>query len=227
LLIPALLLLRAVRGRWASRPLLDPALVLAGIGYLAGFVATRFWVDWGVPAALVWVALEIEDALEQAGTADRRARVAWVLGSAIAVFLATTSDIGARWSTPDTTYLPLLAPSAAAALPDPGGILYSDDLSLFFSTFFRRPNAPWRYMVGFEPGLMPLDDQATLRAIQRERTPAAFAPWVTRMRREDRLVLRAAGPPPAIPGIAWQELGGNLWSGRIAVLPAAEVPRTP
>jgi hypothetical protein len=191
------------------------------MGYLAGFVATRFWVDWGVPAGLVWVALEIQDALEQAQTADRRERLAWALAPALAVYLATASDIGGRWSTPNTAYVPLLVPSAAAALPDPGGILYTDDLGLFFTTFFRRPMAPWRYMVGFEPGLMPVEDREILRVIQRERTPEAFAPWVARMRSEDRLVLRPAGRPPAIPGIAWTDLGGNLWSGRIASVPRA------
>jgi hypothetical protein len=212
----SLLLLRAVRGRWTNDAVLHPAFVLAFMGWIAGFLATRFWVDWGVPAGLVWAALEIQDALEQWTTGHARARIAALAVPALALFLAVTSDIGGRWSRPDTKYVPLVAPSAREALPDEGGILYSDDLDLFFSTFYRLPHAPWRYMVGFEPGLMPPADREVLRTIQRERTPTAFAPWVERMRPADRLILRASGNPPTIPAIAWQALDGNLWSGRIA-----------
>jgi hypothetical protein len=215
-LLLSLLLLRAVRGRWTARPVLDPALLLAGMGFVAGFAATRFWVDWGVPAGLAWASVEIEDALEQMKSEDARVRLSWIVAPAVALFLATTADIGGRWSRRDSPYLPLLAHEAASALPDPGGILYTDDINLFFPLFYRRPDAPWRYMVGFEPGWMPADDRAVLKAIQRERTPSAFVPWVRKMRREDRLVLRASPAPPVIPGMAWQAVGPNLWSGRLA-----------
>jgi len=43
-------------------------------------------------------------------------------------------------------------------LPEKGGILYSSDMTIFYQTFFKNPNADWRYILGFEPALMPDED---------------------------------------------------------------------
>ena len=49
-------------------------------------------------------------------------------------------------------------PELKGWLPDKGGIFYSADMFLFYQTFFKNPKADWRYMIGFEPTLMPADD---------------------------------------------------------------------
>ena len=101
------------------------------------------------------------------------------------------------------------------SLPEAGGILYSDEMRVFYELFYRQPKAPWRYQVGYEPGLMPPEDLKVYRQILTARTTQAFAPWVAKMRPQDRLIIRSVGEqPPAIGGLEWQHLGGEIWSGR-------------
>ena len=51
-------------------------------------------------------------------------------------------------------------------LPEPGGIFYSAQMGFFYNTFYRNPQAEWRYILGLEPALMPEDDLKIYRDIQ-------------------------------------------------------------
>jgi hypothetical protein len=206
---------RALRGAWRPSAVSSPLFLLAVVGWVLGFASIRFWADWGVPAALVWLALELQEYLEGSsdGTSPRRLGIAATAG--LACLLAITGDAAGRWSRPDPTFWPVLAPEAAPHLPEPGGILYSDEMRLFYELFYRQPRAPWRYQVGYEPGLMPPDDLRVYRRILAARTTQAFSPWVAKMRPEDRLIIRSLGErPPAIGGLEWRHVGGEIWSGR-------------
>jgi hypothetical protein len=205
---------RALRGAWRLSALTNPFFILGTMGWILGFAGIRFWVDWGVPAALLWLALELQEFLEGAdGGGPRRLAVAAAAG--FACLLAVSADTSGRWSKVDPTFWPLLDPQARASLPDPGGILYSDEMRVFYQLFYRYPQAPWRYLVGYEPGLMPPEDLRVYRSILTTRTTQAFAPWVARMRPADRLVIRSLGEgPPGIEGLEWHHLGGEIWSGR-------------
>jgi hypothetical protein len=120
-----------------------------------------------------------------------------------------------RWSVRlDHAYAPLLRPEHAEWLPAPGGILYSPDVVLFHQVFYRRPEAPWRYMVGFEPGLMPPGDLAVYRDFRRRSTLEALLPWVSRMGPADRLVLLGPSRAPEGAPLEWTHLGDQLWVGR-------------
>ncbi|HSD66421.1 MAG TPA: hypothetical protein VLF95_06960, partial [Vicinamibacteria bacterium] len=189
--------------------------LLACVGWMLGFAGIRFWADWGVPAAMVWLALELQEYLESASGAGSPRRLAVAAAAGLTCFLAVTGDTSGRWSRPDPTFWPLLGAGAAPDLPEPGGILYSDEMRLFYQLFYREPRAPWRYQVGYEPGLMPPEDLRVYRQILTARTTQAFAPWVARMRPEDRLIIRSLGErPPAIMGLEWHHVGGEIWSGR-------------
>ena len=189
-------------------------LVLAGLGWLLGWLVIRFWSDWGVVALLVWMAIEIEAALEEKAAADDRRRVvaALVLGTAACFALS-----GPFRPVPlaDRPYLVLGSPSVDAQLPDPGGILYTDDMRVFYRLFALHPRAPWRYIVGYEPALMPPEDLATLRRILAARTGPNFERWVARMQPADRLVLRSLEGVPPIPRLEWVLVGQAVWIGRV------------
>ena len=218
-----LLAFRALRGRFRDGAWRDPVLVLAAAGWVLGYVSLRFWSDWGLPAALVWAARELEEWLEEMPPAApwRRLGATAVLGAA--VLLASSSDVMGRWSVRvDRTYAPLLEPELAEWLPRPGGILYSPDVLLFHQLFYRRPDAPWRYMVGFEPGLMPPEDLAVYRDFMKRGTVDALAPWVARMRPADRLVLLGPLASPAGTALEWKHAGGTLWAGRLPSRPPAD-----
>ncbi len=62
--IVAVLLWKAIRGTSGVRTFSSPIFMLALLGWILGFAVIRFWIDWGMPAAMVWLALEFRDALE-------------------------------------------------------------------------------------------------------------------------------------------------------------------
>jgi len=212
----ALLLWRALRGRWSTAAVASPVFALALLGWLLGWLVIRFWSDWGAVALLVWMALELEAALEQLTDPASRRRVALAVASGLAALLVLSANArGSRATPPERSFLSLTAKAADPYLPEPGGILYTDDMRLFFQVFYARPTAPWRYVVGYEPALMPPDDLATFRRILAARTPASFAPWVRKMKPPDRLVLQSTEGRPQIPELEWAQVSQTLWSGRV------------
>jgi hypothetical protein len=219
-----LLLWRFARGAWSTAVVDNPVFLLAATGWMLGWVIVRFWQDWGVPALLVFVAIELEIVLERRVPADstRRLLVAGVAGLG-ALLVLTANTRGQRFSPADRPYLSLTQ-AAGEAVPDPGGILYTDDMRLYYDLFYSLPDAPWRYLVGYEPALMPPDDLATFRRILTARTPGSFEPWVRKMRPPDRLILQSTQGRPQIEGLEWTQVSATIWSGRL--LPATPAPRS-
>jgi hypothetical protein len=219
--VVALLLWRKLRGERAAGTLTSPVAALAALGWLLGWLVIRFWSDWGAIALLVWMALEIEAVLERQVEPGswRRVGVAAVAGVAVVLVLSANTR-GQRPSAAERPFLSLTTPAAEPFLPDPGGVLYTDDMRLFFQLFYSRPTAPWRYVVGYEPALMPPDDLATFRRILAARTSGSFAPWLGKMRRPDRLVLRSTEGRPPIPELEWAQVSQTVWSGRVPRPPA-------
>jgi hypothetical protein len=106
-------------------------------------------------------------------------------------------------------------PQLAGWLPDQGGTFYDADMFFFYETFFKNPNADWRYMVGNEPALMPEEDfDIYQRILLNNRDPRAYLPWVEKMRPEDRLALRGTFGPPPLPQLEWK-YACDLWIGRL------------
>lgn len=216
-LVVVLLVWRAARGRPNDALLRDPVFVLALLGWALGFVAVRFYSDWAAPALLVVLAREIEDALDESAWAGR-ARLELTAAAAGVLFLAFTADTSSRWTSHvGEKFLARDNAQHAPWLPEPGGILYSADMPIFYRTFFRNPDAPWRYILGFEPGWMPPQDLETYREIRRSKgATESYAPWVARMRREDRLLVRLqSNAPPPVPGLEWYQVEFAVWSGRL------------
>jgi len=220
---------RALRGAWQQQTVRNPTFLLAALGWVLGFVAVRFWSDWGVPAALVWMAREMEEFLEAQQPLASPRRLATLAAFGTAAGLAISSDVGGRYGAvrPDRSWLSLYLsaeePAHAPWLPDPGGVLYSTEMRLFYRTFYKNPTAPWRYVLGFEPGLMPPEDLSVYRAYMTgggDATP--LLAWVDRMRMVDRLfVVHHSDQPPPLPRLEWHQVLRGLWSGRLPRGPAS------
>lgn len=218
-----LILWRAVSPGWNPRQLLNPLFMLAVIGWLLGLKINRFWWDWGMPAFLGWVAWELQAQFDRNLPVDSVKRLLITLGLALGLFLGFTSDRDNRWTANLTTeYVTPETPDINGWLPGPGGIVYNSSMDVFFQTFFKNPTADWRYVHGFEPGLMRPEDLEVLRHIQWTYGDArAYEPWVKKMRPEDRLFISgSSGAMPNIPQLEWKYAVSGLWIGRLPQSPA-------
>lgn len=186
--------------------------------WLLSFRVGRFWEDWGGPALVVLIALEMEWFLLARMAADSLQRLFLVLILGAAAFLSASSDLDNRWSQSlNWTYLTPQSVDKPEWLPGKKGIIYSIDMTIFYQTFFKNPHADWRYVLGYEPWLMPKDDFETYHKILWNYGDAqGYAPWVKKMKPEDRLVMRGTkGGQPNISGLEWNYAVSGIWIGRL------------
>ena len=137
---------------------------------------------------------------------------------ALTTFLAVTSDLGGRYTKNLTWQFLSVAehPELAGWMPEKGGILYSPDMGIFYQTFYKNPTADWRYILGYEPALMPAEDFETYKSIIWNNGDAkAYAPWVNKMKAADRLVIHGNGNErPNLPQLEWDYGVSGIWIGR-------------
>jgi hypothetical protein len=233
ILLGGLLILRQL-ARLNARPLTaDPAFWLACLGWVLGFKAGRFMEDWSWPALMVLMTCDLQMLLQARFAADSFKRLALAGGLAVMTFLAITNDSGSRWTYNLTQqYLTPDNPDLNGWLPEKGGILYSGDMTVFYQTFFKNPKADWRYILGYEAALMPeADFQVYHKILWNFGDAKAYEPWVKKMRRPDRLVMRGGrSSPPNIPQLEWEYGVSGIWIGRVprtnAPPPAPTIPAT-
>lgn len=218
LLVVSLLFWRKIRGDWSYRCVDNPVFILGAIGWILGFIAVRFWTDWGWPAVLCWATIEVQFFLEKHVPTTNLKRVGLTFLLCLVLFLALTNDRGSRWSSRTMLDWPTQSNVEQKPwLPDNGGILYSDSMSVFYNIFFHNPHAPWKYILGFEPAWMPEDDLKTYRYIQLTRgKDDSYTPWIEKMSIADRMILIRM-KEPTISGLEWHELAPSIWSGRLII----------
>jgi hypothetical protein len=213
-LVGGLLLWRWARGEWKTTTVDNPIFYLAIIGWIMGFFAGRFWSDWAWPALAFWVALEVQAALEYYMDRFSLKRLAFAGVFCLILLLAVTNDRGSRWSGVPSEWPNIENTEHRPWLPDKGGILYNDNMSLFYQVFYLNPHGPWRYTLGFEPVWMPADNIEIYRNIQLTRGKnESYAPWVNKMTEKDRMIL-IRNAKPQIEGLEWHEVTPTVWSGK-------------
>jgi hypothetical protein len=212
----ALLAWRKARRPDAPPPWREPVVVMTAGCWALGYVADRFWHDWSVPALLTFAALEFQDVLE--AHEGRRATVFASAAAAVLVVLGVGADAQQRWSS--VAHRPFLSrdnPTHAPWLPEPGGVAYSADMGAFYALFFKNPDAPWKYVLGFEPAMMPADDYHVYLDVRRSGgATEAYLPWLRKLRPSDRLyVLNHSPVAPPLPGLEWFQPVFTVWAGRL------------
>jgi hypothetical protein len=224
-----LLLLRRLAGLKAPPFWRDPAFWLACLTWTLSFRVARFWLDWGWPALAVLIASDLQLLLASRLAVDSLRRLALAGGLAVVTFLAVTRDAGSRWTGNLTqNYLEAGNPDIKGWMPGKGGILYSPDMTIFYQTFFKNPHGDWRYILGFEPTLMPPEDfDVYHKALWNYGDGKAYTPWVLKMKPEDRLVIRGSrSNPPGIPQLEWNYAVSGIWVGRVPGNHPDSVPPT-
>jgi hypothetical protein len=211
----------------------DPAFWLVAMGWVLGCQTSRFWADWGAPALMVLMAGDLQLFLQSRFAVDSFKRLGLACGLALATYVVITNDVNSRWTYNLTQqYVTMDNPDLNGWLPDKGGTFYSADMAFYYQTFYKNPNAGWRYVLGFEPAFMTDEDFAVYHSFLWNGGDAkSLKPWVDKMRPEDRLVVRGSrGSPPNIPQLEWNYGVSGTWIGRLprtnAPPPLPTVPAT-
>ncbi|HEY3914315.1 MAG TPA: hypothetical protein VGN61_07500 [Verrucomicrobiae bacterium] len=205
------------RGSNKSTPLFtDPVVWMIAINWVLGLSADRFWADWGMPASVVWMATQFDDEMPRVWNGAPLKRLAICGMIALPLFLTATNDLGRRYSFyQNEVFLDGSDPELKGWMPGAVGIFYSDSMQFFYNTFYKNPKGNWRYIVGFEPALMPPDDLKVYRAIQQSSGAfVEYEPWVKKMRAQDRLEIEST-IQPELPELKWKRVAGNIWIGRV------------
>ncbi len=214
-LIGGILLWRKARSEWDIHVVDNPAFYLMVIGWAMGFLAGRFWTDWAWPALAFWVALEIQTVLERYIDSFSWKRLMLAAMFCLVLLLAVTSDYHSRWSGEVSKWPEMENKEHRPWLPDDNGIIYNDNMFLFYQVFYNNPHATWRYVLGFEPIWMTADNLKIYRQIQLSRYKnESYTPWVKKMTAKDRMILLRNGKPQ-IEGLEWHEVTPTVWSGRL------------
>lgn len=215
LLLPVLAW-RAARRQPFAELLKDPVFIVAALGWLLGFRVGRLWTDWGLPAFVLWLARQVPG-LPRSPLFTPWHRLGLAIFLCAALFLSMTADLEQRWSRAKPAGRPV--PTAPEFPPDwlPGdsGIVYSYDMRRFYELFYKYPRAPWRYILGYEPGLMPPEDYRVFASINTNGfSLEALQPWFDKMTPEDRMVVYSP-QRPTIPPLEWKQYGPTVWFGRL------------
>ncbi len=222
--------------RWLVKPdavpfARNPAFWLVCGCWILGFRVSRFWEDWGWPALMVLIVTEVEFLLLARFAFDSSRRLLVTVILALATFLAVTSDLNGRYTKNLTWQFLSVAehPELEGWMPEPDGVLYSVDMGIFYQTFYKNPTADWRYILGYEPALMPAEDFAIFHGILWNNGDAkAYAPWVDKMKPADRLVIRGNGNEhPNLPKLEWNYGVSGIWIGRTPRPAPTNAPSAP
>lgn len=212
IIVTAFLLWRGVRRQWARDCVDNPVFYMVLLCWVLGFIAGRFWYDWGWPALAFWVAREIQLVLATYMREFDWRRVGLALAASLVFFVAVSNDRAGRWTKTAAAEWPVLTnPEHRPWLPDPGGIVYSSQMRVFYWLFFNNPHGEWRYILGFEPVWMPEEDLRIYRNIQQD--PSGVIPWVERMTAKDRFIVTSKSKPSII-GMDWKEVTPGVWIGK-------------
>jgi len=216
--ISILLIWSFLRKDFNIKKVYNPVFIFMGISWILGFYVIRFWIDFGVVGFLVWLIKEFEEICSKYINENSLKRVGIVFVTAFTIFLMTTSDISSRWSAPlFKIRLHKDNKNYSDWMPEDGGIIYSASMGIFYDTFYENPKANWRYVLGFEPSLMPEEDLKIYRNIQYTFGAfEAYKEWVKKLRPQDRLIIvTSKNPKDDIKELEWKEAIPNVFIGRL------------
>lgn len=218
LVVILFLLWRQARHAWKLQVVKSPLFLLCVLYWILGFKVTRFWNDWGSPAVIAWLTLELQSFLRRAQDSSSPGRIGLTLTLGLALFLFTTANVQDRWSNAATfETIDTAKPEQANLLPEPGGILYHPDMGLYNTLVYTYPHGRWKYILGEESSHMPEDDRAIfLNILYEKMAPGAFKPWVEKLRPQDRIAIYSRSRPP-FNQLLWANPIHTLWIGRVPV----------
>lgn len=197
----------------------DPVFIMVLLCWLGGIFVIRFWIDWGRMALLVWLTQRINELIKNSASLNSpRVRYSLFLFILTALTICFVNDADGRYTKyvlaqPIDFYNEATIDKLKGWEPGEGGIVYSSNMGAFYHHFYMYPTAKWKYILGFESGIMKQEDKATLRNIGYTGLEEAYTPWVNKMTEKDRLILHKK--LSSFPQLEWERGSRTWWIGRL------------
>jgi len=221
ILFVSLLAVQFVNPEKTFLELRHPSFFLMLICWMLGLFMWRFWTDFGMAAFLFWLALAIQNIFKYCIKQRSLTRLLVVFFLSLSLFLSLTANIENRWSQSpyrEMAHLRHNLNKLKPWLPGDGGIIYSNDMRVFYNFFYMFPKAPWRYTLGFEHTMMAKEDLGIFNNLRKNPIFSNLQPWVDKMTHNDRIILFTGKDPTLtnpLPDIQWIKLPHDYWIGRI------------
>lgn len=215
-LVALILISRQLTGVSRNDRLFQPDFLLYILGCILGLYVSRFWTDWGAAALAVWICRQTVLLLEHLHL--NRLRL-WMLtaGACSVVFLTVSANIDGRYSgTQRSVLLTLPKDRLLPLMPTDRGVLYGNSMHFFYQLYWRFPETKWRYLLGFEPAMMPPDELRAFRIAQYNNGnfDPVYKSWAKQMTDDDRLMMYSDGEPN-YPDMSFEAIGNQIWIGKV------------
>jgi hypothetical protein len=163
----------------------QPVFWMIAIFWTLGFQADRFWADWGMTAATVWLAMQFDGWMAEKWPADSGRRLLLCGLLAVAAFPGFDQrSQSALHPNQQESALDASDPALAGWLPEGDGIFYNADMAFFYNTFYKNPTGELALHPGLRAGA---DAGGGLENSARHATGhfdlASYQPWIKKCAR--------------------------------------------
>ena len=171
--------------------------------------------------AIIWMTEELSEIIKKSAC-FKELRVKAALGCFVLIVftLMTTHDGLGRYSKTAIERMPVdfSLKELKEWAPEPGGIIYNDNLDFAVSQYYSKPNAEYSYVYLNNFSLFEKERENILnikRMLRNNQTPLPdfYENWVEQMTPKDRLI--ASKKINGLENIEWLQCGRVLWLGRL------------
>lgn len=194
----------------------DPVFILILLSWLLSLKVTRFWFDWGIITLCYWLSAKISILISEMSSVKKPFIRHFLFLFLIAALIVLIPQ--ANWDE-RATHKKYLAdfskPELSVFQPEEDGIIYNDSMSEFYFNYYKYPNAKYRYILGFEPAIMPQDDRLVFRDIlYTNYNYSAYKPWIKKLTSKDR-IFASVNIADYYKELDWIKASSNLWIGKL------------
>jgi hypothetical protein len=216
-LIALIILYKLTKNDFSIKMIDNPVFIIFVLSYIFQYKIARIWSDIGFPAFSVWLSYEVCQIIKKYHLSSHNRLVIMII-LVLTFYFQTTNDYQERWS--KLTNINILSYNSSIDkewLPETGGVVYNAQMEIFYKGFYSNPNAPWKYVLGFEHAWMREEDLQVITHIQRTKIindSSLVMPWLDKMTHKDRLVFYLNEGKPDIPQLSWRHMPDGLWIGK-------------
>ncbi len=173
---------------------------------------------------LIWFTQKFSEIIKKTSCfKEPRVKYSLSLFVIVAFILISTHDESGRYSKHCIEHMPIdfSMKELKNWAPEPGGIIYNDDIDFAFSQYYYNPDANYSYIYLNSFSLFKNEKSNLLdikRMLKYEKTPLPdyYEEWVEQMQPADRLI--TSEKINGLENIEWLQCGQKRWIGRKKII---------